>query len=512
MYDDSTAILYGLVALVPVVYLVRRLWPSPHDYPNIPAVGPSAPLLSYWGALQFLIRGNEMVHEGYKKYKGGAFKVPELFRWHVVVTGRKLIEDLRRAGSDELSFNEASADFIAVDFTLGPAIHQNTYHVGVIKNQLTRSIALLLPEIKDEVQAAFSDLIPPTDDWVKVPALNTIMKIISRTSNRTFVGLPKCRDPDYMALNIEFTVGVMKGAFVINMFPEFLRPLAARLLTNVPANISRGVKHLGPIIHERMRLEELYGKDYDGKPNDLLSWFMDEAKGEERSIRALVLRILTINFASIHTTSMSFTHALYHLAANPEYMEPLRAEATKVIKQDGWTRTAMNKLRRLDSFLKESHRHHGIGSFTMTRKALKDFTFSDGTFIPKDGFVSAAESPTHFDPENYENPEVFNPWRFVEDDKSGDVEGKENGAASGEGNVKNLMVSTSTDYVTFGHGRFACPGRFFAASELKLMMAYLVLNYDVQMEEPGVIPPPVWYSVKVQPNPTAKVLFRRRRS
>ena len=41
------------------------------------------------------------------KYKGRAFKIPELFRWHVIVTGPKLIEDLRKAQDDVLSFDEA---------------------------------------------------------------------------------------------------------------------------------------------------------------------------------------------------------------------------------------------------------------------------------------------------------------------------------------------------------------------------------------------------------------------
>lgn len=44
------------------------------------------------------------------------------------------------------------------------------------------------------------------------------------------------------------------------------------------------------------------------------------------------------------------------------------------------------------------------------------------------------------------------------------------------------------------------------------MMAHLVLTYDIKMENEGVIPEPVWYSIKVQPNPTAEVMFRRRQS
>ena len=95
----------------------------------------------------------------------------------------------------------------------------------------------------------------------------------------------------------------------------------------------------------------------------------------------------------------------------------------------------------------------------MTRQALKDFTFSDGTFIPKGAFVSAAAMATHYDDENYENAHIFNPWRFS-DMRSEDGEG-----------TKHQMVSTSKEYVPFGHGRHAwcvpfpspfTPPRFFS--------------------------------------------------
>lgn len=79
----------------------------------------------------------------------------------------------------------------------------------------------------------------------------------------------------------------------------------------------------------------------------------------------------------------------------------------------------------------------------MTRQALKDFTFSDGTFIPKGALVSAAAMATHFDDEYYDNAHVFDPWRFS-DIRSEDGEG-----------TKHQMVSTSKEYVPFGHGRHA---------------------------------------------------------
>ncbi|KAJ7660426.1 hypothetical protein B0H17DRAFT_832480, partial [Mycena rosella] len=54
---------------------------------------------------------------------------------------------------------------------------------------------------------------------------------------------------------------------------------------------------------------------------------------------------------------------------------------------------------------------------------------------------------------------------------------------------KRHMVSTGTDHLPFGTGKHACPGRFFAATELKAMLAHLVLNYDVKAEVEGVRPP-----------------------
>ncbi|KAI3327506.1 hypothetical protein F4824DRAFT_484654 [Ustulina deusta] len=35
----------------------------------------------------------------------------------------------------------------------------------------------------------------------------------------------------------------------------------------------------------------------------------------------------------------------------------------------------------------------------------------------------------------------------------------------------------------FGYGRRACPRRFFAAAEIKLLLARLLLDYDVRMPE-----------------------------
>ena len=41
-----------------------------------------------------------------------------------------------------------------------------------------------------------------------------------------------------------------------------------------------------------------------GLQNDVLMWLMEEAKGVERSLEGLARRLLLINFAGIHSTSL----------------------------------------------------------------------------------------------------------------------------------------------------------------------------------------------------------------
>jgi hypothetical protein len=52
---------------------------------------------------------------------------------------------------------------------------------------------------------------------------------------------------------------------------------------------------------------------------------------------------------------------LYRLLSHPEYIEPLRQEVEAVVAQEGWTKTAMDKMHKIDSFLRETQRLDNIG-------------------------------------------------------------------------------------------------------------------------------------------------------
>ena len=145
-------------------------------------------------------------------------------------------------------------------------------------------------------------------------------------------------------------------------------------------------------------------------------------------------------------------------------MEPLRAEVEGAVAAEGWTKTGMAKMWKLDSFLRESQRFNGIRTRTslpmspflqyhslmlliltvsIVRKAMKDMTLSDGTFIPRGTLVSVAARPTHHDQALYSDAATFDPFRFA---RMRTTDG---------GGTKHQMVHTSAEYLPFGHGRHA---------------------------------------------------------
>ncbi|KAI0322977.1 cytochrome P450 [Amylostereum chailletii] len=499
MTDEEPLSIPTLFGLLSILFVATRWYNLKDDLEHIPTVGYSNPILSYITAIKFFFYADDIIGEGYRKYKPGIFKIPTLLSWKVVAVGTDLVEDIRKAPESVLSFEEAILDIVQTDYTMGPEIQHNPYHVPIIRTQLTKNLAIVFPQMRDELVSAFTDAIPTVaDEWVKVHATPAIQTIACRVTNRVFVGLPLCRNEDYQKLNIQFTVDVIIGARIINWFPKFLKPIAGRLFTRVHSQTRRVISHLGPIIEERQRMLDEHDDDWDGKPKDLLTWIMDEARGEERSISNLTRRIMVVNVAAVHTTSLSFLQILYRVAAHPEYMKPLRDEVETVVTAEGWTKASMNKLVKIDSFIRESQRMDGLGSLSMSRVAVKPFTFSNGVTIPAGPTVYCAPFATHHDEDLYEDPRTFKPFRFAELREGNDD------------SSKHQIVTTNPEFLTFGYGRYACPGRFFVANELKCMLAHVVLNYDVKFEDGQDGYPPNRMIESVCAPADVNVLFRKR--
>ena len=58
---------------------------------------------------------------------------------------------------------------------------------------------------------------------------------------------------------------------------------------------------------------------------------------------------------------------MFYLAAHPEWVKPMRAEVEEIVKAEGWTKDSINKMNKVDSFLRESQRYCALGTSPLPR-------------------------------------------------------------------------------------------------------------------------------------------------
>ncbi|KAJ7473570.1 cytochrome P450 [Mycena latifolia] len=496
--DTTTILIYGLAALVCIS------WLRPREKSSIPAVvGSKGGIASYIPALHFLLHAPDVVHQGYYQYRDGVFRVRRLFRWDYVANGAQRIAEIAAAPEGILSFYGGLVDLLQADYTMGPEIARNPYSTEAVRRNLTRNLGRCFPDVRDEIVHAFDDVLAlDGTEWKRLHVLPNIMQIVARTSNRLFVGLPLCREQGYLDLNISYTITIFTRGQLISFLPEFLKPILGPLLSTRRSSVRQVLKFIGPLIEARLENEREHGRDGPDQPNDLISWLLQLAEGEERTAPALALRVLAVNMAAIHTSSMALAAVLFDLTAYPEHILPMREEAERVVAEEGWSKAALATCTR-------STRLTGPGALAMGRMvvAKEGFTFSDGTRIPYGAILTVAGDATHYDPDNYENPMTFDGFRFsrLREQRAGaDISGESTSF------FNRHMVSTAQDHIVFGHGHHACPGRAFctgssSATELKAMLAHVLINYDVKAETEGVRPPDLCIGVAKVPAPRERL-------
>lgn len=119
-------------------------------------------------------------------------------------------------------------------------------------------------------------------------------------------------DPVWVQLFVSFAENVFIGGGLIGIFPAFLRPIVKYLipsLYHLPAEVRRVRQIVEPIIQMRLRDMEL---DDTEMPNDMLQWALDASVARDHvDVGEIVHCLLMTGIASIHTTSMAFTQAMY---------------------------------------------------------------------------------------------------------------------------------------------------------------------------------------------------------
>ncbi|KAF2678014.1 cytochrome P450 [Lentithecium fluviatile CBS 122367] len=192
------------------------------------------------------------------------------------------------------------------------------------------------------------------------------------------------------------------------------------------------------------------------------------------------------------------------LTLHPEYIPALRSEI-----ESHWTTPSnfdTNALTLVEAFITESARVYSYESSKQTnttlqldyflttiaanvhRVARRDYTFADGYVVPKGNWAKFNQQAIFNSPMLFPDPDKFNPYRHLESGRK--------------------LKDVSMKWPMWGAPGLAWPGRFMVDRFIKVLVAHLLLNYDMKLSQTTGLNIS-WRESEV-PSPRVKLLLRRR--
>ncbi|KAL8737236.1 MAG: hypothetical protein Q9181_001890 [Wetmoreana brouardii] len=394
-----------------------------------------------------------------------------------------------------------------------------------INETLTKKLGMLQRPMVQEIWQS-TDKIFGVDEtaWRTLKVYDSLQEIILPAMSRIFFGLPLGRDPKYLTAFRRYVLAMGIGTLVIGQLPRYFKGLLVPLF-NVPLWYYRekSMKALVPMV-ERQLIESR-----DAKANaveekyDLISQSgrVSAKLGSIRNVadsKMLAEWILLLGFAALSSTIIQASNILLDIVSCTKETQAygiLREEAAASLKTDeDWNNPAVFRRFILsDSAIRESLRYHPILIKGLTKEVIRSegLSLPDGTHIPQGGWLGIPVLGLHMDDRFYPNPGKYDPFRWAKlkmereaAQNKEDSEGERNRAS-----IKDYAGQPTSTYVGFGYGRHACPGRWFAVQLLKILLAYLTLNYDI--EPTGPMPKTTVIGDAALPPISASVRIRRRR-
>ncbi|KAH8817505.1 cytochrome P450 [Xylogone sp. PMI_703] len=404
--------------------------------------------------------------------------IPHCSTGFMLMVPKRLLNEYVSQPDNDISLKRYTLQSLVPDYTtLGAHIVIHSVYRSVVHKELYQKLPDKMGIVNEEVTAALDDVIASkvaVDGEARINMWDTANRILSRSANRIISGDPLCRNQEYDDVTAQYAATFFASALYARFIPPFLRPLLLPLMCRPLIRcIKTAAKHATPVIQERMVIidaAEEKGTEPE-LPNDMLSAIILAAKRDANSEAeydpmVIVARMMVLNFVQSYTNLVTMTNLVYDLISLPEgdfeaMIADLRAEVKREMdKGDGFSHNFFQRLDLMDSLIRESIRYNPIGETGIERAVGRKggFTFSNGIHVPQGALLAAPIKAYQRDEGAY--PGGFNPRRSIED----------------PGHPK--MTDISPNFLNFGLGRGACPGRFFTSNLLKLTLTHLLLDYD----------------------------------
>ncbi|XP_021744742.1 abscisic acid 8'-hydroxylase 1-like [Chenopodium quinoa] len=210
-------------------------------------------------------------------------------------------------------------------------------------------------------------------------------------------------------------------------------------------------KELAQILAQIISTRREMKKDHQ----DLLSSFMGDK--ESLTDEQIADNVIGVIFAARDTTASVLTWILKYLADNSSVLQAVTEEQEAIIKEKKesgeekvlcWADT--KKMPLTIRVFQETLRVASILSFTF-REAVEDVEY-EGYLIPKGWKVLPLFRNIHHSPENFPEPEKFDPSRFE-------------------------VAQKPNTFLPFGSGIHSCPGNELAKLEILVMLHHITTKY-----------------------------------
>ncbi|KAI0003125.1 cytochrome P450 [Xylariaceae sp. FL0662B] len=490
-----------LVLSIPLAYLLMASGSEGRrQYSTFLKAFPVVGLRDEWfhsvrATFRSLFKTAEWASEGYSKFTkhDSPFLIPTMDRGTVIILPTEQMKIISRLPEDRLDIFGTLQEQIQAKYTVrDQRVVLDPYHRYLIPSQLTRELDVLTGPMITELEDGFRSSWGAGSGWREVTIWQGCFHVVARAANSALCGAPLCNDEKYLASLEGHSVALFGGAMLISITPKLLRPVTGYLVKLWCAYYARNfAKICAPYIEARIR-ETTQAKtqtDSSRKPmKDALQLIIDEAisRDDDTQLSASLIsdRLLIANNVSLHSTTLTLHNLISSLITSDPSLgciEALREECDKALRDAGgtWNLEAIRKLKLVDSAIRESMRVAPFASVAMARTVVdpKGISIEHGkssVLVPQGTILASPMESIHCDEAIYPEARHFNPFRFVsieQDDSKSD----------GQRYVTTKPTATPDDhFFGFGTGKNPCPGRFLAVHEIKLIVAYLLTNYDIE--------------------------------
>lgn len=531
-----------VLALSPVValfvYLVYHyiLFPTPPDLAKLPILN-SLPN-EWFPYLRALYRNTldlkKTLHLHHTDHNDETVRIPILGPGKLVL----LPSDQRKWLIDQpesvLSMHQQTNQHFQFDYgTIYPTRDHQQVHIHLVTTKLTSQIGNLIPRVAQELDLALTKHWggqEGDEEWREVCVYETLRVVIGQAINRIFMGESLCRNREMLDAAVAYAQWIPMSAQLLVLFPKPLRALVAPLVT-LPSRWYERKWFKFTLSEVRQRLkarsqqskeakEDVRGHAGAAEQTDFLDWLISYglSSGDPYDLNPEVMaaRILLLNAFALHTTAFAITHMVLDLVGlgsrqGSFFIDELRQEISEVLEAHGddggqWNKRALARLEKLDSTFRESQRVNTVLTVGPLRivSAKDGVKTPSGVHVPKGYQVGIPAYSIHYDEEIW-GPDAgdFKPFRFSE--KRSDTQSTQNHLQR----ARQAWATTSPEYLSFGAGKNSCPGRFFAAGLLKVLMANILLKYDFEFQDKR--PDNIWFGTNHLPPTDAKIRIRRRK-